>query len=71
MESPGCLDLFEAIQERYRFDHGAFEVGYVSLGDFVHGGDRQKKLEGDFSKYPGDRLGSGKPRCWIGAAIYR
>ena len=71
MESPGYPGLFVVIQERCRFDHDAFEVGYVSMGDFVHGGDRQKKLEGDFSKYPGDRLGSGKPRRWIGAAIYR
>ena len=71
MELPGYPGLFVAIQERCRFDHDALEVGYVSLGDFVHGGDRQKKLEGDFSKYPGDRLGSGKPRHCIGAAIYR
>lgn len=71
MELPRYLGLFVAIQERCRFDHDAFEVGYVSMGDFVHGGDRQKKLEGDFSKYPGDRLGSRKPRHCIGAAIYR
>jgi hypothetical protein len=71
METPGYLGLFLVIQERYRFDHDAFEVGYVSMGDFVHGGDRQKELESDFSKYPGDRLGSGEPRRWIGAAIYR